>query len=75
MEAALLDAAGGILTDAETAVANIDFRTVSELVLPQSCGVIVTSGYYESDRPVIAGFAHVERLVKERWAADVFRRE
>ena len=67
--------AGGALPDAETAVANIDLRTVSELVLPQSCRVLVTSGYYESDRPVVAGFAHVERLVKERWAADVFRRE
>ncbi len=75
VQAALADAAVDALLDAETAVANIDFMTVSELVLPQSCGVLVTSGYYESDRPVIAGFAHVERLVKERWAADVFRRE
>ena len=75
VEAALLDAAGGALPDAETAVANIDFRTVSELVLPESCRMLVTSGYYESDRPVVAGFAHVDRLVKERWAADVFRRE
>jgi ribosomal protein L11 methyltransferase len=75
VEAALVDAAGGSLTDAEIAVANIDFGMVSELVLPERCHVLVTSGYYESDRPVVAGFAHVERLVKERWAADVFRRE
>ena len=73
--AALLDAAGGALTDAETAVANIDLRTVSKLILPESCRTLVTSGYYESDRPVVAGFAHVDRLAKERWAADVFRRE
>ena len=75
VEAALLDVAGGVLTDAEIAVANIDFRTVSELVLPERCRVLVTSGYYESDRPVVAGFAHVDRLVKERWAADLFTRE
>jgi ribosomal protein L11 methyltransferase len=75
VQAALLDAAGDALLDAEIAVANIDFRTVSELVLPESCHMLVTSGYYESDRPVVAGFVHVDRLVKERWAADVFRRE
>ncbi len=75
MEAALLDVVGGALPDAEIAVANIDFRTVSELVLPEPCHVLVTSGYYESDRPVVAGFAHVDRLVKERWAADMFTRE
>jgi ribosomal protein L11 methyltransferase len=75
VEAALLDAAGGALPDAEIAVANIDFRTVSELVPPEQCHTLVTSGYYESDRPVVAGFAHVDRLVKERWAADLFTRE
>ena len=75
VEAALLDAAGGALPDAQIAVANIDLRTVSELVLPERCHTLVTSGYYESDRPVVAGFAHVDRLVKERWAADLFTRE
>jgi len=75
VEATLLDAAGGALTDAEIGVANIDFGTVSALVLPERCRVLVTSGYYESDRPVVAGFAHADRLVKERWAADLFTRE
>ena len=75
VEAALLDAAGGTLPDAEIAVANIDFGTVSELVLPESCDVLVTSGYYESEQPVIAGLAHLDRLVRERWAADLFTRE
>jgi ribosomal protein L11 methyltransferase len=75
VEAALLDAAGGALPAAQVAVANIDLRTVSELVLPERCHTLVTSGYYESGRPVVAGFAHVDRLVKERWAADLFTRE
>ena len=73
--AALLDAAGGALPDAQIAVANIDLRTVSGLVLPEPCHVLATSGYFETDRPVAAGFAHVDRLVKERWAADLFTRE
>jgi ribosomal protein L11 methyltransferase len=75
VEPALLDAAGRTLPDAETVVANIDFGTVSELVFPERCHQLVTSGYYESDRPVVGGFAHADRLVKERWAADLFRRE
>jgi ribosomal protein L11 methyltransferase len=75
VEATLLDAAGGALTDAATVVANIDFRTVSELLLPERSQVLVTSGYYESDRPVVGGFGHIDRHVKERWAADLFRRE
>ena len=75
VEVTLLDATGGALPDAHIAVANIDLRTVSELVLPERCHTLVTSGYYESDRPVVAGFAHVDRLVKERWAADLFTRE
>jgi ribosomal protein L11 methyltransferase len=75
VEAALLDATGGALPDAQIAVANIDLRTVSGLVLPEPCHVLATSGYFETDRPVVAGFAHVDRLVKERWAADLFTRE
>jgi ribosomal protein L11 methylase PrmA len=75
VEAALLDAAGGALPAVQVAVANIDFSTVSELVLPERCHTLVTSGYYESHRPGVAGFAHVDRLVKERWAADLFTRE
>ena len=75
VEVTLLDATGGALPDAQIAVANIDLRTVSELVLPERCHTLVTSGYYESDRPVVAGFAHVDRLLKERWAADLFTRE
>jgi ribosomal protein L11 methyltransferase len=75
VEAALVDAAGGALPDAELTLANIDFGTVSKLALPERSRVLVTSGYYESDLPAVAGFKQVDRLVKERWAADVFRRE
>ncbi len=71
----LLDAGSDTLPDAEIAVANIDLKTISGLEPPARCRVLVTSGYYERDRPAVAGFEHVERRVQEEWAADVFRRE
>jgi ribosomal protein L11 methyltransferase len=75
VDARLLDAAGAALPEAEIAVANIDLRTISRLVLSAHCRVFVMSGYYETDRPEVAGFKHVERRVAEEWAADLFRRE
>jgi ribosomal protein L11 methyltransferase len=69
------DAASRELPDAEIAVANIDSRTIARLRPAHGCGVFVTSGYYESDRPTIPGFEHVGRLVQDQWAADLFRRE
>ena len=75
VEATLFDAASGILPAAEVAVANIDLRAISALKPPPQCCVLVTSGYFERDRPAVAGFGHLERLAKEEWAADVFGRE
>jgi hypothetical protein len=37
--------------------------------------MLVTSGYYEVDRPAVAGFVHVDRHTQADWAADLFRRE
>jgi ribosomal protein L11 methyltransferase len=75
VDARLLDPGEVALPDAEVAVANIDLRTISRLTMPMSCRVLVTSGYYETDRPAVSGFRHAERRVQEQWAADVFRRE
>jgi len=75
VEATLFDAASGILPAAEVAVANIDLRAISALKPPPQCRMLVTSGYFASDRPAVAGFGHLERLAKEEWAADVFGRE
>lgn len=71
----LLDASAEVLPEAEIAVANLDVRTISQLKPPGRCRVLVTSGYYETDRPEVTGLAHADRLVKEQWAADLFRRE
>jgi ribosomal protein L11 methyltransferase len=75
LDARVLDVLGAALPGAEIVVANIDLRTISALQLPSHCRVLVTSGYYETDTPEIAGLRHVERRVLEQWAADVFRRE
>jgi ribosomal protein L11 methyltransferase len=69
------DADGGTLPEAVIAVANIDRRTITRLEPSERCRVLVTSGYYASDRMAVVGFAHVERRVKEEWAADLLRRE
>ena len=75
IEATLLDAGAGTLPGSEIVVANIDLGTVSRLEPPARCRVLATSGYYETDRPEIPEFVHADRLVREEWAADLFRRE
>jgi len=73
VEARLLDLASEEPPSADTAVANIDLRTISKL-RPAS-GTLVTSGYYAGDRPHVSGLEHVDRRVQGEWAADLFRRE
>jgi ribosomal protein L11 methyltransferase len=59
---------------AEVVVANIDLATIA-LLQTMSAGTAITSGYCAADRPVLEGFAHVERRGRDDWAADLFRRE
>ena len=75
IEAKLFDAGAGRLPECEIVVANIDLGTISRLEPPARCRVLATSGYYETDRPEIPEFMHANRLVREEWAADLFRRE
>ena len=35
---------------------------------------MITSGYYESDKPEIPGFGHIRRVTSDAWAADLFGR-
>ena len=73
IEARLLDATTEELPAAHVALANIDLATLARLS-PRS-RAIVTSGYYESDRPDFAGFVHAARRTEAAWAADLFRRQ
>jgi ribosomal protein L11 methyltransferase len=75
VDAWALDATSGALPEAEIAVGNIDSRTIERLRLSARTRVLVTSGYYETERTAVQGFEHVDRLVQEHWAADLFRRE
>jgi ribosomal protein L11 methyltransferase len=71
----LLDAARGEPPVAEMALANIDLPTLGRLSVPSAWGALVTSGYYEGDRPSFPGFAHVVRKADAGWAADLFGRQ
>lgn len=71
----LLDAATDELPAAETALANIDLTTLAVLSPPATWAALVTSGYYEADRPAFPGFAPVARKTDADWAADLFRRQ
>jgi ribosomal protein L11 methyltransferase len=71
----LLDAATGELPGTEIAVANIDLPTLGRISVPSAWSALVTSGYYEADRPSFPGFAHLARKTEAGWAADLFGRQ
>jgi ribosomal protein L11 methyltransferase len=68
--------AGDVLTArlpvVEVVVANIELRVVDALLARQPAPIAITSGYLVEERPIAAGWSHVERLELEGWAADVF---
>ena len=73
IEVRVLDATAEGLPATEVSLANIDLATLARLSPPSRS--IVTSGYYESDRPHFAGFGHAARRTEAGWAADLFRRQ
>jgi len=73
VEPRLLDLLHEEVPPADVAVANIDLRTIS--ALRPRAGRLVTSGYSVADRPEVSAFDHVERRMRDGWAADLFRRE
>lgn len=69
------DALADPLPDADLVLANIDLATLMTLAPRLICGLLVSSGYYERDRPELPGFRHLSRRAQEDWAADLFARE
>jgi ribosomal protein L11 methyltransferase len=63
------------LPEAEILLANIDLQTVLALEPPTGCRRLLTSGYYDSDRPTVGSFDHVARRRRVNWAADLFERQ
>ena len=75
VEVRLLDAASDELPSAEIVLANIDRRAIELLAPPCECEVLVTSGYYEHQRPSFEGFVRTVRKTEGQWAADLFERQ
>jgi ribosomal protein L11 methyltransferase len=87
VEATLLNArANGVRVDAqvvreddalpqsETAVANISMAAVAAVGARIQAESLIASGYLEVDVPSLPEWTHVDRRVRDGWAADVFRR-
>lgn len=66
------DALRDELPSADVLVANIELRVVEALLGRRTAHAAITSGYDASERPVVPGWRHVERLELEGWAADVW---
>jgi ribosomal protein L11 methyltransferase len=62
------------LPAASTAVANISAAGVAALMPRIESRTLVASGYLQSDRLAPEGWTHVEGLVLDGWAADVYER-
>jgi ribosomal protein L11 methyltransferase len=64
-----------VLSPSEIVVANVSERFARELRPDPGTASVITSGYLESERPQLAGFAPGDRRVAEGWAADLFRHD
>ena len=63
-----------ILPPADSAVANISVDAVRALPARVDAGMLVTSGYFLSERLELDGYTHVTRRTYDGWAADLHRR-
>jgi ribosomal protein L11 methyltransferase len=63
-----------VLPPAATVVANISVAAVRELPWRIDAETVITSGYFLSEQPELAGYEHVDRRSLDQWAADVHRR-
>jgi ribosomal protein L11 methyltransferase len=55
-------------------VANISLESVEALASRTDARTLITSGYFASEQPQLAGFEHVARTTLDGWASDVYRR-
>jgi ribosomal protein L11 methyltransferase len=62
------------LPPADVAVANISLESVNALPPRLDATQLVTSGYFEAERPSLPTYAHVGRRTRDGWACDVYRR-
>ena len=74
MEATLLDGEVDGLPVTTTTVANVLLAPVERILARLGSGVVITSGYRESDHPRASGWRSTERVTLDGWAADRFER-
>ncbi|HET9289230.1 MAG TPA: 50S ribosomal protein L11 methyltransferase [Gaiella sp.] len=74
LDARVVDALSGRLPAADVAVANVLLAPVEAILARLHATQAITSGYLARQRPAHPGWAHLETLALEGWAADRFRR-
>jgi ribosomal protein L11 methyltransferase len=62
------------LPPARAAVANISLEAVEKLPGRVDVDLLVTSGYFASERPRLRRYEHVDRRTRDGWACDLHRR-
>jgi ribosomal protein L11 methyltransferase len=75
VETRLLDVRSDPLPRTDVAVANIDLAVLDALASMVDSDRVVASGYYERERPELAGFRQLARRTLDGWAADLYGRE
>jgi ribosomal protein L11 methyltransferase len=74
LDARVVDALSGRLPAADVAVANVLLAPVETILARLEVTEAITSGYLAGERPVHRGWAHLETMELDGWAADRFRR-
>ncbi len=74
VDAGILDAETGALSEVDVVLANITLAAVEVMAGRVSAPLLVTSGYLDADRPALPGWRHLERRTSAGWAADLWER-
>ena len=69
---ALLDGEVDELPAIATTVANVLLAPVERILARLGSGVVITSGYLDSDHPTAPGWRSTDRVMLDGWAADRF---
>jgi ribosomal protein L11 methyltransferase len=73
-DARVVDALSGPLPAADVAVANVLLAPVETILTRLEATEAITSGYLAGERPAHRGWANLETMELDGWAADRFRR-
>ena len=74
IDVSLLDGEVDPLPLMATTVANVLLAPVERILARLTSGVVITSGYLDSDHPRSAGWRSTDRVTLDGWAADRFER-